>query len=174
MRRSGVRGPCRPTPSAGRGVSSGPDRDAPTLAAMGRAGGARKGIRLGLSWVRVCDACGLGATLAEVWCAPPTPTHPIRRPKAVDGRRPRCPIGRRRRAWQGPRMGIRLGLSWVRVCDVCGSGATLTEVWGVPPMPTYPVRQPRGVPSTAVQGASVDPPSTRLGLRRDLGYAPHP
>ena len=110
----------------------GPRPRHPDARRHGACRGARKGIRLGLSWVRVCDECGLGATLAEVWCAPPTPTHPIRRPKAVDGRRPRCPIGRRRGAWRGPRMGIGLGLSWVRVCDECSSGATLNEVRRVP------------------------------------------
>ena len=38
-----------------------------------------------------------------------------------------------------------LGLSWVRVGYVLRHSETLTEVRGVPPMPTYPLRRPMGV-----------------------------
>ena len=41
--------------------------------------------------------------------------------------------------------GLGLGLSWVRVGYVLRHSETLTEVRGVPPMPTYPVCRPRGV-----------------------------
>ena len=42
-------------------------------------------------------------------------------------------------------MGIGLGLSWVRGCDVCNLGVTLVEVRCARPTPTYPICRPRGV-----------------------------